>query len=57
MFVGPDEDDHDAGSPIRDMGHMAARWVLKNVYNQDKLTIQTIFKPEMVVRESAAAVS
>ena len=44
-------------NPIRDMGHMAARWVLKNVYNQDQLEIQTIFEPEMVVRESAAAVS
>jgi len=36
---------------------MAARWVLKNVYNEDKLTIQTIFEPEIVARESAGPVS
>ena len=44
-------------NPIRDMGRMAARWVLKNVYNEDKLTIQTIFEPEIVARESAGPVS
>ena len=44
-------------NPIRDMGRMAARWVLKNVYNEDKLTIQTIFEPEIVPRESAGPVS
>ena len=44
-------------NPIRDMGRMAARWVLKNVYNEDELTIQTIFEPEIVPRESAGPVS
>lgn len=44
-------------NPVRDMGRMAARWVLKNVYNEDKLTIQTIFEPEIVARESAGPVS
>jgi LacI family transcriptional regulator len=37
--------------PIADMGHMAARWVLKHVYEQD-LDVQQAFEPKLVERES-----
>lgn len=40
-------------NPIRDIGQMAARWVLKNVYEDDSLEIQSIFEPTLVRRASA----
>ncbi len=39
--------------PIREMGQMAARWVLKNVYGARDLTIQNRFTPQLVYRDSA----
>jgi LacI family transcriptional regulator len=39
--------------PITDMSHMAARWVLKNVYEQDGLDVrQQVFEPSFVARDS-----
>lgn len=40
--------------PIADMADMAARWVLKNVYEQDLLEVQQAFEPRLVWRDSAA---
>ncbi|MBT8048249.1 MAG: LacI family DNA-binding transcriptional regulator [Xanthomonadales bacterium] len=42
-------------NPVNEMGRMAARWVLKNVYGINDRPIQTFFEPEIVVRESAGA--
>jgi len=42
--------------PISDMGHMAARWVLQNVYQQENLDVrQRVFKPNFVDRDSVSA--
>jgi LacI family transcriptional regulator len=39
--------------PITDMGHMAARWVLQNVYQQENLDVrQRVFQPNFVDRDS-----
>jgi len=38
--------------PIADMSRMAARWVLKNVYNQGELEVQRAFEPSFVERDS-----
>ncbi|MEX2124102.1 MAG: LacI family DNA-binding transcriptional regulator [Woeseia sp.] len=38
--------------PMNDMGQMAARWVLKNVYEQGGLEIQNTFRPELISRAS-----
>ena len=43
--------------PMIGIGEMAARWVLKNVYEQRALEIQNLFKPEMIVRGSIGQVS
>ncbi|NKF51690.1 LacI family DNA-binding transcriptional regulator [Shewanella sp. WXL01] len=40
-------------NPIDDMGHMAARWVLKQVYNHQEVDVESCFKPELFVRGSA----
>jgi LacI family transcriptional regulator len=40
------------GCRISEMGQMAARMVMKNAYGEDKLQIQRIFKPHLVMRES-----
>lgn len=42
-------------NPIRDMGRMAARWVLKHVYGESEEDIQTVFEPVLVKRESAGS--
>ncbi|GHB64093.1 transcriptional regulator [Psychrosphaera saromensis] len=42
--------------PIRDMGHMAARLVLKNIYGQKKLDIRHQFLPELVERDSTISI-
>src|SRR5678815_2660838 len=40
--------------PIADMGTMAARWVLKNVYEQSQ-DVQQAFEPKLVERDSVTA--
>jgi LacI family transcriptional regulator len=40
--------------PIADMSHMAARWVLKNVYQQENLDVQLAFEPRFIERDSVA---
>jgi LacI family transcriptional regulator len=42
--------------PIADMGHMAARWVLKHVYEQDQ-HVQQVFEPKLVERDSVTRAS
>jgi LacI family transcriptional regulator len=42
--------------PIADMGSMAARWVLKHVYEQ-KQDVQQVFEPKLVERDSVARAS
>ena len=41
--------------PIREMGQMAARCVLKKVYNQQQLEIQNTFEPSLVMRASVSS--
>ena len=43
--------------PIRDMGRMAARWVLQRVYGEKDIKIQSFFEPTLVVRESTGPLS
>ncbi|HZF14733.1 MAG TPA: LacI family DNA-binding transcriptional regulator [Steroidobacteraceae bacterium] len=40
--------------PIADMSRMAARWVLKNVYQQGDLDVQRVFEPSFMLRDSVA---
>jgi LacI family transcriptional regulator len=40
--------------PIADMSRMAARWVLKNVYEQGELDAQRVFQPNFVQRNSTS---
>ncbi|WP_281558363.1 LacI family DNA-binding transcriptional regulator [Thalassomonas sp. RHCl1] len=39
-------------NPVNEMGQMAAKLVLKNVYQQDKLEIQQTFEPSLITRDS-----
>ena len=39
--------------PVMDMGRMAARWVMKNVYENHGDDIQHVFEPTLVARASA----
>lgn len=39
--------------PIAEMGRMAARWVLRNVYKDSDAKIRHVFRPTMVPRASA----
>ena len=41
-------------NPIREMGRMAARWILKEIYGQEDLVLQLHFEPEVVARGSVA---
>jgi len=41
--------------PIDAMGRMAARSVLRDVYGQEQIEVQTRFEPRLVMRESTAA--
>ncbi len=41
--------------PVEDMGRMAARWVLKNIYQQKGLKLQNLFEPTVVQRDSVQA--
>ena len=38
--------------PINEMGKMAADWVLSHVYQKQTAPLQTVFEPELVVRQS-----
>ena len=38
--------------PIGEMGRMAARWVLKHIYQQQALQIENVFEPAVVCRAS-----
>lgn len=40
--------------PIADMSHMAARWVLRNVYQQSGLEVQQAFEPSYIERDSVS---
>ncbi len=40
--------------PIADMAGMAARWVLKHVYEQQEHDVQHLFEPKLVERDSVA---
>ncbi|GAA6172796.1 LacI family DNA-binding transcriptional regulator [Colwellia sp. KU-HH00111] len=44
-------------NPVNEMGHMAAKLVLKNVYNHKKLNINHSFDPVLVSRDSIAKIS
>ncbi|MDD9997632.1 MAG: substrate-binding domain-containing protein, partial [Rhodospirillaceae bacterium] len=39
--------------PIAEMGRMAARWVLRNVYKDSEAEIRHVFRPTLVPRGSA----
>ena len=41
--------------PIAEMGRMAARWVLRNVYKDSDAEIRHVFRPTLVPRGSAVA--
>lgn len=43
--------------PIGEMGRMAARWVLKNIYQQQALQLKNVFEPALVCRDSASAIA
>jgi LacI family transcriptional regulator len=43
--------------PIGEMGRMAARWVLKNIYQQQALQLKNVFEPVLVCRDSASAIA
>jgi len=38
--------------PITEMATMSARWILKNVYKNKNLTINNLFLPSLILRES-----
>jgi LacI family transcriptional regulator len=38
--------------PITDMAHMASRWVLRHVYEQNDLDVQQVFEPRLIERDS-----
>ncbi|HEY5806419.1 MAG TPA: LacI family DNA-binding transcriptional regulator [Povalibacter sp.] len=40
--------------PIADMSHMAARWVLKNVYQVRNVDVRLAFEPSFIARDSVA---
>ncbi|MDP4536194.1 LacI family DNA-binding transcriptional regulator [Alkalimonas collagenimarina] len=43
--------------PIAAMGQMAARWVLKHIYQQDKLDVQLVFEPKVIERDSCISLA
>ncbi len=43
-------------NPVHEMGKMAAKLVLKQVYQQKDLDIQTLFEPNLIMRDSARAI-
>lgn len=42
--------------PIKDMAKMSALWILKNIYNNNKLIIKNEFTPTLVSRESIRSI-
>ncbi|MGB1291750.1 MAG: LacI family DNA-binding transcriptional regulator [Pseudoalteromonas sp.] len=38
--------------PINEMGRMAANWILSEVYQKTTPVLQTLFEPELVIRQS-----
>lgn len=40
--------------PAGEMGRMAARWVRKHIYQDDKLKVQNLFEPSLVLRDSVS---
>lgn len=38
--------------PISDMGKMAANWILSKVYQKAEFPLQTLFEPQLIVRQS-----
>jgi LacI family transcriptional regulator len=44
-------------NPVYEMGHMAAKLVLKNVYQQKNLTINHSFEPAVISRDSIAPIT
>jgi LacI family transcriptional regulator len=43
-------------NPVYEMGHMAAKLVLKNVYQQKDITIKHSFEPTLISRDSIARI-
>ena len=41
--------------PINDMGTMAASWMLNELYQKNTQPLQSVFKPELVIRNSVIA--
>lgn len=41
--------------PADELGRMAARWVLRNVYDREDVDLRQDFAPELIVRESSSA--
>lgn len=44
-------------NPINEMGHMAAQWVLKNIYDNQNIEIKNLFEPKLVKRESTKSLN
>lgn len=44
-------------NPVLEMGHMAAKLVLKNVYQQEKLEIRHFFEPTLITRDSVRSIN
>lgn len=44
-------------NPVNKMGSMAAKLVLKDVYQQDQHDIQQLFEPSLILRDSAAVLT
>ena len=44
-------------NPVNEMGRMAAKLVLKNVYQQKELTINHFFEPAVIARDSIAKIA
>ena len=43
--------------PIDEMGKVAAQWVLSHVYQKSVQPIQTLFQPELVIRQSVVNIT
>lgn len=41
--------------PIKLMGQMAARWILKNTFKQTDLEVKNVFEPKLITRDSIHA--
>ena len=41
--------------PIKQMGQMAARWILKNTFKQADLEVKNVFEPKLITRDSILA--